>query len=64
LKQSIIYALSHHPAGLTLAELATYLGTDTVNLAESVRNLLDAKILHRNNETTVLSVISNGKSGL
>ena len=54
LAQSVSYALSHHPYGLTLNELASYLGHPVESLVPVVRALLDEGVLHRDSVSGVL----------
>ena len=57
LPDSVRYALSHHPHGLTLNELASYLGTGVGNLVPVVRSLLDCGILRRDPGSTALFLL-------
>ncbi|MDE6527543.1 MAG: RecQ family ATP-dependent DNA helicase [Muribaculaceae bacterium] len=51
---AVKYALSHHPHGLTLNELAAYLGAEATQLVPVVRELLDNSSIWRDPESTAL----------
>jgi len=55
ISESISYALSHHPCGLTINELSAYLGIQLEKLTPIVRHMLDEGFIERDAATTKLS---------
>lgn len=55
IEQSVAYALSHHPSGLTINELSHYLGLPMETIVPAVRILLDSGAITRDPITTRLT---------